>query len=237
MDGIGFACSFGHKIVKDFPTLVQLTAPYKESYLKRMAGVKVESRVSLEVGERTIVKQGDVLFTNYGLSGLAILDISRFVMEELLVKKSIMLTIDLMPKMSHEQIFSLMKKSLVKKSQKPLDIWMQGFINKKLILPILEPLKLESSTVGSISSNMELLEQIVKSIKSFKFKINGSKGYKGAEVATGGVDTKEVDAKTMESKKQKGLYFTGEVLDVDGDRGGFNLHLAWVCGLRAGEAT
>jgi predicted flavoprotein YhiN len=112
---------------------------------------------------------------------------------------------------------------------------MQGFINKKLILPILEPLKLESSTVGSISSNIELLETIVLAIKNFNFKINGSKGYKGAEVATGGVDTKEVDAQTMESKKQKGLYLTGEVLDVDGDRGGFNLYLAWVCGLRAGE--
>jgi predicted Rossmann fold flavoprotein len=235
-DGIGFARSFGHKIVKDFPTLVQLTAPYKESYLKRMAGVKVESRVTLELEGKNIVKQGDVLFTNYGLSGLAILDISRFVMQELLDKKSIMLTIDLMPKMSHEQIFSLMKKSLSKKSQKPLDIWMQGFINKKLILPILEPLNLETQTVGSITSNMEHLEKIVNAVKDFKFKINGSKGYKGAEVATGGVNTKEVNAKTMESKKQKGLYVTGEVLDVDGDRGGFNLHLAWVWGLRAGEA-
>jgi len=236
MDGIGFARSFGHKIVKGFPTLVQLTSPMSERYLKRMAGVKVESRVTLRVDEREIVKQGDVLFTSYGLSGLAILDISRFVMQELLVKKSIMLTIDLMPKMSHEQLFALMKKSLVKKSQKPLEVWMQGFINKKLILPILEPLKLENETVGSLFLKMELLENLVRKIKHFEFEIDGSKGYKGAEVATGGVDTKEVDAKTMESKKQKGLYFTGEVLDVDGDRGGFNLHLAWVCGLRAGEA-
>ena len=235
MDGIGFGRSFGHKIVKDFPTLVQLTSPLKESYLTRMAGVKVESRVTLKVGEREIVKQGDVLFTTYGISGLAILDISRFVMEELLVKKSIMLSIDLMPKMSHEQLLALMKKNLVKKSSKPLAIWMQGFINKKLIHPILEPLKLENETVGSILSNIESLEKLVEKIKCFEFKINGSKGYKGAEVATGGVDTKEIDAKTMESKKQKGLYVVGEVLDVDGDRGGFNLHLAWVCGLRAGE--
>jgi len=236
MDGIGFACSFGHKIVKGFPTLVQLTSPMSERFLKRMAGVKVESRVTLRVDEREIVKQGDVLFTAYGLSGLAILDISRFVMQELLLKKSIMLTIDLMPKMTHEQLFSLMKKSLVKKSQKSLEVWMQGFINKKLILPILEPLKLEHETVGSLFLKMDLLEKLVRKIKHFEFEIDGSKGYKGAEVATGGVDTKEVDAKTMESKKQKRLYFTGEVLDVDGDRGGFNLHLAWVCGLRAGEA-
>jgi predicted Rossmann fold flavoprotein len=236
MDGIGFARSFGHKIVKSFPTLVQLTSPFNARFLKRMAGVKVESRVTFSLGKSEMVKQGDVLFTTYGLSGLAILDISRFVMQELLVKKSIMLIIDLMPKMSHEQLFSLMKKSLVKKSQKPLEVWMQGFMNKKLILPILEPLKLENETVGTLFLNREALWRLVEKIKAFAFEVDGSLGYKGAEVATGGVDTQEVNAKTMESRKQKGLYFTGEVLDVDGDRGGFNLHLAWVSALRAGEA-
>ncbi len=236
IDGIVFARSFGHTIIQDFPTLVQLTAPYKESYLKRIAGVKVQSRVTLKVGQSEIIKQGDILFTNYGISGLAILDISRFVIEELLVKKSIILTIDLMPKMSHEQLLALMKKSLVKKSQKPLQIWMQGFINKKLILPILEPLKLQNETVGSLILNIKKLEELVQIIKKFPFKINGSKGYRGAEVATGGVSTKEIDANTMESRKQKGLYVVGEVLDIDGDRGGFNLQLAWVSALRAGEA-
>ena len=236
LDGINIAQSFGHKIVKGFPSLVQLTSPQKESYLKRMAGVKVESRVTVSIGECIIQKQGDVLFTNYGISGLAILDISRSVMVELFKKKNIMLTIDLMPKMSHEQLMALMKKSLVKKSSKPIEIWMQGFINKKLINPILDPLKLEGETVGSIKLDMKKLEAIVKKIKKFPFEVNGSRGYKGAEVAAGGVSVFDVNAKTMESKKQKGIYFIGEVLDVDGDRGGFNLHFAWISGLRAGEA-
>ena len=232
--GLTFAKKLGHSIIDSFPTLVQLTSASKN--LKRMAGVKVESKVSLQLNNKTIEKQGDVLFTAYGISGLAILDISRFVMEALLEKRNIMLTIDLMPKMSHGQLLALMKKSLVKKSSKHLKVWMQGFINKKLILPILEPLKLQNETVASITSNIKELEKIVDGIKAFKFTVNGSKGYKGAEVATGGVNTKEVDPKTMESKLHKGVYFTGEVLDVDGDRGGFNLHFAWVCGLRAGEA-
>ena len=234
-DGINFANKLGHKIIKPFPTLVQLTSSMKN--LERMAGVKIESRVTLQHNNKIIQKQGDVLFTSYGVSGLAILDISRFVMEELLNKKSIILTIDLMPKTSQEQLLALMKKNLVKKSSKPLTIWMQGFIHKKLILPILEPLKLQNKTVGSIASNIEELKKIINAIKAFKFTINGSRGYKGAEVATGGVDTKEINPKTMESKKHKGLYFTGEVLDVDGDRGGFNLHFAWVCGMRAGESV
>jgi len=237
LDGIGFARTFSHTIVKSFPTLVQLTSALPERQLKAMAGVKVQSRVTLKKESGQIfTKQGDVLFTNYGISGLAILDISRFVMMEILKKKSVMLTIDLVPKMSHEQLMALMKKSLLKKSSKPLEVWMQGFINKKLILPILEPLKLQSETVGSISLNIEKLERIVSKIKNFTFEVNGSKGYKGAEVATGGVSTKEINAKTMESLKQKGLYLTGELLDVDGDRGGFNLHFAWVSALRAGES-
>jgi len=234
--GITFAQKMGHRIIKSFPTLVQLTSPMKN--LERMAGVKVESRVSLKrKNQQDIQKQGDVLFTSYGISGLAILDISRFVMEELIHSPTVTLEIDLMPKMSKEQLFSLMKKSLVKKSSKPLELWMQGFINKKLIPAILEPLKLQNETVGSISSNIKELEKIVDKIKTFNFTVNGSRGYKGAEVATGGVDTKEVYPKTMESKKHKGLYFTGEVLDVDGDRGGFNLYFAWVGGLRAGESV
>jgi predicted Rossmann fold flavoprotein len=231
--GIGFAKKLGHKIIKPFPTLVQLTSPVNN--LKELAGVKVDSRVTLKHKKGSIQKQGDVLFTSYGISGLAILDISRFVMQELIETPMVTLEIDLMPKMSSEQLFSLMKKSLVKKSQKSIKIWMQGFINKKLISPILKPLKLESKTVGSITSNE--IELIIKEIKCFEFKINGSRGYKGAEVATGGVDTKEINPETMESKKHKGIYFTGEVLDVDGDRGGFNLHFAWVSGLRVGKAV
>ncbi|MBU1667208.1 NAD(P)/FAD-dependent oxidoreductase [bacterium] len=235
IDGVRFAQHFGHNIIKDFPTLVQLTSPRKD--LKELAGVKVESRVSLKQGNQAIQKQGDVLFTAYGISGLAILDISRFVMEQLIHSSTVTLELDLMPKMSSDQLIALMKKSLRKKSQKPLEVWLQGFINKKLIRPILEPLKLDKATVGSISSNTIQLESMVNQIKAFSFTVNGSRGYKGAEVATGGVDTREVDAKTMESKKEKGLYFTGEVLDVDGDRGGFNLHFAWVCGMQAGESV
>ncbi len=232
--GVSFAKSLGHRTLKPFPTLVQLTSPSKN--LEHIAGVKVESRVTLKTKNgKTIQKQGDVLFTSYGISGLAILDISRFVMVELFRKKTVVLTIDLVPKMSQEQLLALMRKSLVKKSSKPLTTWLQGFLNKKLILPILEPLKLQNETISSIFLNKKYLEDIVFQIKNFNFEVNGSRGYKGAEVATGGVDTKEINPKTMESKKHKGLYFTGEVLDVDGDRGGFNLHFAWVCGLRAGE--
>jgi len=233
--GVVLGKKLGHSIIKPFPSLVQLTSSMKN--LDRIAGVKVESKVRFKLrNQKEIQREGDVLFTSYGISGLAILDISRFVMEELIHIPNVTLEIDLMPKMSRDQLLSLMKKSLVKKSSKPLELWMQGFINKKLIGAILKPLKLQNRTVGSMLLNIKELEQIVGAIKTFKFTVNGSRGYKGAEVSTGGVNTKEINARTMESKKHKGVYFTGEVLDVDGDRGGFNLHFAWVCGLRVGEA-
>lgn len=204
--GLTFAKKMGHRVVKPFPSLVQLTSPMKN--LKDIAGVKIYSRVTLRLknGKR-VEKRGDVLFTSYGISGLAILDISRFVMQELLDNSNIILEIDLMPKMSQEQLYSILKKSLVKKSSKPLDIWLQGFINKKLIRPILKSLKLEEKTVGWLLLNIKNLEKIVDKIKLFKFEINGSRGYNGAEVATGGVDTREINSKTMESKKYKNLYF------------------------------
>jgi predicted Rossmann fold flavoprotein len=237
LDGLSLSESFGHKVIDGFPTLVQLTSPYKEAYLKRLSGMKIQSRVTLKNREKNIQKVGDILFTTYGISGLVILDISRSVMEVLKHQKEVELSIDLMPKMSADQLKALLRKSLVKKSPKDLDIWLQGFIHKKLIYPILAPLKIENQTVGWLASNQDYLDQIVNGIKDFSFKVNGHNGYKGAEVATGGVDTKEVNAQTMESKRQKGLYFTGEVLDIDGDRGGFNLHLAWVSALRAGQSV
>jgi len=235
LDGVNLAKGLGHKIIDDFPTLVQLTSPYKENYLKRLSGVKIQSRVTMKNRHGLVQKEGDVLFTNYGISGLAILDISRQVLESLKHQKELELSIDLMPKMSADQLKALFRKSLIKKSPKALELWLQGFIHKKLIAPILEPLKLEQQTIGWLVLHQEYLEKIVDKIKQFPFKVNGHNGYRGAEVATGGIDTKEVNAQTMESKRKKGIYFVGEVLDMDGDRGGFNLHLAWVSALRAGE--
>ncbi len=227
-DGLKFAKNFGHKIIKTSPALVQLTSNMKN--LKNISGVKIKSEVSLKLEDRLIKKRGDVLFTNYGISGLAILDISKVVIEVLKYKKEVTLTIDLMPKISKEQLLSLMKKSIRKKGKKSIDIWLKGFINKKLIVPILEPLKFGNLIEKDIT--IEHLEKVVENIKFFKFIVNGDRGYKGAEIVSGGVDTREIDPKTMQSKKQKGIYFTGEVLDVDADRGGFNLYFAWVCSMR-----
>jgi predicted Rossmann fold flavoprotein len=232
-DGIFFAKKFGHKRIDSFPSLVQLTSSMPN--FKALAGVRIDSKVRLYKKDKKIEKKGDVLFTSYGISGLAILDISRFVLEELFRSSFVKLEIDLLPKMSREQLIAIMKKSLRKDSIKPIDIWLQGFINKKLIYIIIKSLGYEKLLEQNI--NITNISKIVENIKAFEFIVNGSRGYKGCEVATGGIDTSDINPKTMESKIQKGLYLTGEVLDVDADRGGFNLHFAWVSGIRAGKSV
>ena len=118
-------------------------------------------------------------------------------------------------------------------SDKPLEIWLQGVLNKKLIHIIIEQSKCKVKTEREL--NRKEIGKLVYTIKNLKLSINDTKGFKGAEVATGGINTTEVNPQTMESKLVPNLYFAGEILDVDGDRGGFNFHFAWVSGLRAGN--
>jgi predicted flavoprotein YhiN len=110
---------------------------------------------------------------------------------------------------------------------------LQGIINKKLIHIILEQSKCKAKIENDL--NRKEINKIVHSIKNLKLSISDTKGFQGAEVSTGGVDTKEVNPDNMESKIVPNLFFAGEILDVDGDRGGFNFHFAWVCGLRVGS--
>jgi len=184
-------------------------------------------------GEYITEKKGDLLFTNYGISGLAILDLSREVSIRLANFDYCELNLDLMPEMSKEKITNLLLNRIKEGSDKPLTLWLQGVINKKLIPIIAEQSKCKAKLEKEL--NRKEVGKLVYTIKNLKLSINDTKGFKGAEVATGGINTREVNSQTMESKIVPNLFFAGEILDVDGDRGGFNFHFAWVCGLRAGN--
>ena len=230
-DGYKFAKSLGHNIILPNPSLVQLRSDAK--WLKEVSGVKVSGEVKLYAnGEYITQRQGDLLFTNYGISGLAILDISRAVSTQLSQYSYCQLSLDLMPNLSKESLINLMMKSINPQSDKPISLWLQGLINQKLINTILTQSKCKVKTESQL--NKKEIIKLIYTIKNLKMDISDTKGWSGAEVATGGVDTTEVNPKTMESKIVPNLYLTGEILDIDGDRGGFNLHFAWVCGLRIG---
>ena len=230
--GYNFAKMMGHRLITSHPSLVQLCSD--EHWVKTCAGIKVAGIAKLYAnGDYITEKKGDLLFTNYGISGLASLDISREVSTRLADYEYCELSMDLMPQLNKEKLTNLLLGRIAKESAKPLSLWLQGILNKKLIPIILEQSKCNAKTESDL--NRKEVGKLVYAIKNLKLSINDTKGFKGAEVATGGIDTTEVDPHTMESKLVPGLYFAGEILDVDGDRGGFNFHFAWVSGLKAGK--
>jgi len=229
--GYAFATKMGHSLIPRHPSLVQLCS--EETWVKACAGVKVAGLVQLYAnGEYITEKKGDLLFTNYGISGLAILDLSREVSTRLANFDYCELNLDLIPELSKEKLINLLLNRIQKESEKPIDLWLQGMMNKKLINIILEQSKCKVKVEKDL--NRKEVGKLVYTIKNLKLSINDTKGFKGAEVATGGINTTEVSPQNMESKLVPNLFFAGEILDVDGDRGGFNFHFAWVCGLRAG---
>jgi predicted Rossmann fold flavoprotein len=230
--GYIFATAVGHTLIPRHPSLVQLCS--EETWVKACAGVKIAGMAKLYTnGEYITEREGDLLFTNYGISGLAILDLSREVSTRLAAFNYCELSLDLIPELSKEKLTKLLLARIVKESEKPVELWLQGVLHKKLVKVVLEQSRCKSRAESDL--NRKEINKLVHCIKNLKLSISDTKGFQGAEVSTGGVDTKEVNPHNMESKIVPNLFFAGEILDVDGDRGGFNFHFAWVCGLRMGN--
>jgi hypothetical protein len=228
-----FATKMGHNIVPCLPSLVQLCSD--EQWVRECTGVKIAGVAKLYAnGELITEKKGDLLFTDYGISGLAILDLSREVSVRLANFEYCELSLDLMPELNKEKLTNLLQNRINTSSDKPIELWLQGVINKKLIKAILQQAKCTVKMQKEL--NRKEVGKIVYAMKNLKLSISDTKGFKNAEVATGGVNTTEVNPSTMESRIVPNLYFAGEILDVDGDRGGFNFHFAWVSGMKAGKS-
>jgi len=187
-----------HTIYPLYPSLVQLKT--RENF-KKCAGVKIKAKLTLfSNGVEINSTYGDLLFTNYGISGLAVLDISVGVAKRLSEYEFLEIVVDFFPEYSKEQL----KKLILLRED------LRGILPNKLI-PLIKSNKLNT---------------ILYNLKNFKIEIIGTKEEKFAEVMSGGISLSEID-ENMQSKKQKNLYFLGEILDIDGDRGGYNLHFAW----------
>lgn len=226
--GYEFAKYFGHAIEPTFASLVQLET--KESF-KSISGVKLQGTVEVRQNRAGIASaSGDILFTNYGISGSAILDVSRVVNETLQNNNEVVLFMDLMSEYSKEQLKNILIKRAKNSNSKSVALWLDGFINSKLALFLSRDLKVKNAD----DLNTKDIVNLVYKLKNFKVTVIGSRGFKSAEVTAGGVMTDEINPKTFESKLQKGLYFSGEVIDIDADCGGYNLHWAWASGYNAG---
>ena len=218
--GYKFAKRFGHNIIEPFASLVQLVSSNKN--LDTISGVKIEGVVNGHFG--------DILFTKYGVSGSAVLDISREISSKLKYQKSLKILIDTMPDFSKNSLVDMLTKRAAKYTHREIFMWLDGFINKKLAKYIILNSDIGHNIKYVKSLSKKDILKIVHTIKNLEFEIIGTKGFETCEVCAGGVDTTQINPKTMESKLYKNLYFIGEVLDVDGDCGGYNLHWAWTSG-------
>ena len=232
--GYGFAKTLGHSVIEPYPSLVQFVCD--EPHLKEVSGVKMDATVELYIANQKAQSvQGDLLFTAYGLSGSAILDLSRKASHALVQGESVDVMLDLLPNLSREALTSLFQKRLAIGKEKSLSLWLEGMISKKLAHFIIESTHLtqikEASSLGA-----KEIKKMVFALKALRLHVKATKGFESAEVCAGGVDVRELESKNLMSKKIQNLYFCGEVLDIDGDCGGFNLHFAWASGYLVGQS-
>ena len=237
-DGNGYtlATSFGHTVTKLFPALVQLKL--EGPFFKQIQGVKVSGAAELFAEGRLVAKdRGDLLFANYGISGPPILQLSREAGRLLQEGREPVLKITLLEKFSPEELTALIRERFQRGARKTLEFCLVGLINKRLIRVLLQEAGFTDLRrhAGEVSEGEQ--QRIVQILQDWRFRVRGTKSWPSAQVTAGGVDTNELDPKTMESKLVKGLFFAGEVIDLDGRCGGFNLQWAWSSGFVAGRAA
>ncbi len=234
-DGKGYelAKAFGHKIIEPFPALVQLKL--KGKYFKRITGIRFDGVIKSFTDKKEIREdEGELLFTDYGISGPPVLQISRMVIEELNKNHAVYVSVDMFPKSSKIDLYELLSARFNKIGYKSLEDSLIGLVNKKLIPVILMEAGFEDTNKKCGKLNKKEIFKIIDILKEWKFEVTGHNTWSQAQSTAGGVDMTEVNSNTLESLKAKGLYLSGEILDVDGDCGGFNLQWAWSSGYTAG---
>ena len=232
-DGHSFASEFGHNIIPTYPSLVQLHL--NSVVAKKMSGAKINGEVTLLLNhKKDISSSGDILFTNYGVSGFAILDLSQRASVALMNYEAVDISVNLLPAFNAQKLSSHILQ--VAKSVPDLTILdiLVGLIPIKIAQNLLDDLDIPH-TLESKEIHTKLAKKIANAILNWRFEVSDTHGFRHAEVSGGGVDTTEVDPKTMQSYKCNNLYFCGEVLDVVGRRGGYNFAFAWASGYLAAK--
>ncbi len=237
-DGNGYELltALGHSVTEIFPALVQLMLEGK--FFKSIDGVKFVGRAEiLEEGKVIAEDTGDILFTNYGISGPPILQISRKAAEASVYHKNRELKIVILDKMDEEEIRRRLYRRFRFAGEKTVEQSLIGLINKRLISVILKEcgvvdLRKKASTLSDKEKR-----NICRILGDWRFELKGTKGWQSAQVTAGGVNTKEIHQDTMQSKLVEGLFLAGEVVDIDGQCGGFNLQWAWSSGYVAGRSA
>jgi predicted Rossmann fold flavoprotein len=225
-DGYKLATQAGHTITNVFPALVPLVT--KEDTAEKLQGLGLKNvKASVWVnGKKHKDDFGEVMFAHYGLSGPIILTLSRFVVEELEKNHKVEISIDLKPALDEQKLDARLLRDLNEHGKKQVDNIFKLWLPAKMIPVFLELLELDGNKLCHQMSAKER-RKVLLLMKDFRFTITGHPGYKEAIITAGGVSTAEIQSKTMESRLVSGLYFAGEVIDLDANTGGFNLQIAF----------
>ena len=228
--------SCGHELSPRFPALVQLKT--NPEYTRPLKGVKYSGAIDLLVnGQIRRTETGEILFTEYGLSGIAVMQISRIAAQAFSQKRppTVEARLHLLP-MTYQETFDLLKARRRTLSRRALENFLTGLVNKRLGQMLIKwTTGLNLNEPSSILTDSQLSDLAI-ALTEWMIEITGTQGFDQAQVTAGGVKTEDINPHTMESQLADGLYITGEVLDIDGDCGGYNLQWAWASGLAAGEA-
>lgn len=217
--------SFGHTVTELRPSLVQLKT--EPEVVRKLKGIKLMANVTL--GSNT--EYGEVLFTEYGLSGPAVFALSSQLNNDKFI------SLDIMPEYSRDDIYSMLIERISNNSKIPLESFFVGMLNRRVGQALLKFLGIEPLSRYALTLSDKEINRICDTIKEWKFAITGTMSWNNAQTTRGGALTDEFDPITMQSKLKQGLYAVGEVLDIDGDCGGYNLQWAWSSGAMAGMAA
>ncbi|MHB0996913.1 MAG: BaiN/RdsA family NAD(P)/FAD-dependent oxidoreductase [Elusimicrobiales bacterium] len=226
--------ALGHSVSPVFPSLVPLKA--RETFLKELDGVRLQAVLTLRSGSRQVAQAGgELLFTDYGLSGPAALDVSRAALKALSAGP-VLAEADLFPDVKGAALEKLLAERAGRFAARPFLHFAAGLHNDKVMKVCAALAGIPWQGLTGTADTAEL-RRFASLLKALPLEIYGALGFGDAMVAAGGCPAAEVDPATFASKKAKGLYVTGELLDLDGDSGGYNLHLAWTSGILAGRSA
>lgn len=233
-DGFGYrlARGFGHTVSRTYPVLVQLISDAPD--LKMLAGVRCQADVTAMVnGKKVAADYGELQLTDYGLSGIPVFNISRFLSKEIEEGENCEVLVDFIPQISEASMEAFIAKRINDLKGYSVKEFIAGLVHGKLADYFIKTYKLNPEDIV-LPEDKDKMTAFLSAMKAWKFTITGHKGFEHAQATKGGVLLDEIDA-NMQSKLVKGLYFAGEMVDVDANCGGYNLHWAWTSGKKAGE--
>lgn len=234
-DGSGYQLAklLGHRIVPVLPALVQLRCA--EKFYKSISGVRVQGTVEIYADDISLASDtGEIQLTNYGISGIPVFQVSRYAAKAIYQKRSVTAVLNFMPDMNKDEFLSFLQERITLCPHKTLDEFFTGIFPKKLCELWIRLSRLpKEMRVSDLSG--EQLERLVLLIQHLRTHITETNAFEQAQICCGGVDTTEINPDTLESNYVPGIYFAGELLDVDGICGGYNLQWAWSSGFVAGR--